>query len=108
MARHIEINSNQIDWAPTRWPGIWIRSLRRDSETGARASLLKFDPVHHMSHHLHPAGEEALVLEGRLRFEETWYETGAYLYSPPGSSDDVYSDSGGLLFVSLPQPAVHP
>jgi quercetin dioxygenase-like cupin family protein len=108
MARQVEIDSNQIDWTPTRWPGISIRSLRRDPETGARASLLKFDPGAYMSRHLHPAGEEAFVLEGRLRFEETWYEAGAYLYSPPGSSDDVYSDTGGLLFVSLPEPAVHP
>jgi quercetin dioxygenase-like cupin family protein len=108
MARQIEINSTEIEWTSTRWAGIWIRSLRRDEMTGGRASLLKFDPGSYMDRHLHPAGEEAFVLDGRLRFEDTWYEAGAYLYSPPGSSDDVYSDTGGLLFVSLPQPAVHP
>jgi hypothetical protein len=46
------------------------------------------------------------VLEGRVRFEDSWYEAGYYLYSPPGSMDDVYSDTGGVLFVSLPKPHV--
>ena len=56
--------------------------------------------------HLHPAGEEVFVLEGRARFEETWYETGFYLYSPPDSADDVFTDTGAILFVSLPKPHV--
>jgi hypothetical protein len=54
---------------------------------------------------MHPAGEEVLVLEGRVRFEDSWYEAGYYLRSP-GSMDDVYSDTGGVLFVTLPTPHV--
>ena len=81
--------------------------LRNDKETGAFATLLKFDAEAQMPRHTHPAGEEAFVLEGRVRFEDTWYETGCYLYSPPGSSDDVYSDIGAVLFVTLPKAAIH-
>ena len=44
------------------------------------------------------------VLEGRVRFEETWYEAGFYLNSPPGSADDVFTDTGAILFVALPKP----
>ena len=107
MAREVEVDSNQVEWLPTRWPGITSKWLRQDTHTGARASLLKFEPGSHMPRHLHPAGEEVLVLEGRVRFEESWYEAGCYLYSPPGSTDDVCSDTGGVLFVMLPQAAVH-
>ena len=55
---------------------------------------------------MHPAGQEVLVLEGRVRFEHSWYEAEYYLRSPLGSMDDVYSDTGGVLFVTLPTPHV--
>jgi anti-sigma factor ChrR (cupin superfamily) len=106
MARDIEVDSNKLEWKPTRWPGIFSKSLRRDELTGNR-SLLKFEADSYMTRHMHPAGEEVLVLEGRVRVEDAWYEAGCYLHSPPGSSDDVYSDTGALIFVALPKPAVH-
>jgi quercetin dioxygenase-like cupin family protein len=107
MARAIEIDSNTLEWTPTRWEGITRKGLRREEQAGSR-TLLKFGPNSYMTRHMHPAGEEMLVLEGRVRVEDSWYEAGCYLYSPPGSSDDVYSDVGAVIFVSLPKPAVHP
>ncbi len=104
--RDLEVDTNSLDWSPTSWAGIYRKVLRNDAETGARASLLKFDANTRMPKHMHPAGEEVFVLEGRVRFEDSWYETGYYLYSPPGSSDDVFTDTGAVLFVSLPKPAV--
>jgi len=41
-----------------------------------------------------------------VRFEDAWYEAGYYLYSPPDSSDDVFTDTGAILFVALPKPHV--
>ena len=106
MARDIEINANEMDWVPTQWSGIYRKLLRNDPVTGARAVLLKFEAGSRLPRHMHPAGEEVFVLEGRTRFENTWYEAGHYLYSPPGSEDDVYSDEGAVLFVTLPKPHV--
>jgi len=104
--RDIEINSNALDWTPTAWEGVYRKTLRNDSETGARAVLLKFDANARVPKPMHPAGEEVFVLEGRVRFENTWYESGTYLYSSPGSSDDAFTDTGTVLFVSLPEPHV--
>ena len=87
MAREIEIDTNKAPWTPTQWPGISRKALRRDEQTGARAGLLKFEPNSHLPQHMHPAGEEVFVFEGRVRFEDSWYEAGYYLYSPPGSMD---------------------
>ncbi len=106
MARSIEVDTGNLRWSSTKWSGISRKLLRNDSSTGARAVLLKFEANSRLPRHLHPAGEEVLVLEGRVRFEEAWYETGYYLYSPPGSADDVFSDTGAILFVSLPKPHV--
>ena len=106
MARSVEVDVNKVDWTPTQWPGISRKVLRHDAVTGARAGLLKFEANSRLPRHMHPAGEEVFVLEGRVRFEETWYEAGCYLYSPPGSSDDVFTDTGAILFVALPKPHV--
>lgn len=104
--REIEIDSNALDWTPTSWTGIYRKLLRNDPQSGARAVLLKFEPNARLPKHMHPAGEEVFVLEGRVRFEDTWYESGYYLYSPPDSSDDVFSDTGAILFASLPKPHI--
>jgi quercetin dioxygenase-like cupin family protein len=106
MARSIEVDANKVDRIPTGRPGIWRKLLRSDAATGARTVLLKLEANSRLPRHMHPAGEEVFVLEGRVRFEETWYDAGYYLYSPPGSADDVYTDAGAILFVALPTPHV--
>jgi quercetin dioxygenase-like cupin family protein len=106
MARSIEVDVNKVDWTPTGRPGISRKLLRNDAATGARTALLKLEANSRLPRHMHPAGEEVFVLEGRVRFEESWYDAGYYLYSPPGSADDVYTDAGAILFVALPKPHV--
>ena len=106
MARSVEVDVGKLNWAPTKWTGVSRKLLRSDTATGARAVLLRFEANSRLPRHMHPAGEEVLVLEGRVRFEDTWYGTGFYLYSPPGSADDVFTDTGAILFVTLPKPHV--
>jgi len=106
MARTVEVDSGKLSWTPTQWPGISRKLLRSDPATGARASLLKLEPNARLPRHMHPAGEEVFVLEGRARFEDSWYDAGYYLYSPPGSFDDVFTETGAVLFVALPKPHV--
>ena len=103
MAREIEVNTYDLEWEATNWPGISRKVLRNDPSTGARAVLLKFEAGAHLPLHKHPGGEEVYMLEGHARFEDTWYEAGHYLYSPPDSKDDVYSDAGAIMYVSLPK-----
>jgi quercetin dioxygenase-like cupin family protein len=106
MARTVEVDAKRLSWAPTSWPGISRKLLRNDASTGARAVLLKLEPNARLPKHMHPAGEEVFVLEGRVRFEQSWYDAGFYLYSPPGSADDVFTETGAVLFVALPKPHV--
>lgn len=44
-------------------------------------------------------GKEMLVLEGDFQDERGDYPIGSYMRFPPGSKQESYSDSGGLLFV---------
>ena len=106
MPSEIIIDSNSIGWQQSKWAGIHRRLLRLDAETGARTVRLKFEPGAMLPRHMHPGGEELFVLDGRVRIEGKWYETGWYHYQPPDSVDDVFSDTGATLLVMLPRPHV--
>jgi anti-sigma factor ChrR (cupin superfamily) len=105
MADETAIDTGRLDWAPSRWPGVLLKVLRRE-EDGPRTVLMKFEPSGRVPRHMHPAGEEILVLEGRVGIEGVWYQPGCYVPSPAGSSNDAYSDTGGLALVTLPKPHV--
>ena len=49
--------------------------------------------------HLHPGGEELLVLEGALEDEEGRYEVGDWLRLPPGSRHTLRTTEGCLYYV---------
>jgi len=106
MTEEVIVDSSTLAWQPSKWPGISRRQLRLDADTGGRTVLLKFEPGALLPRHMHPGGEELFVLDGRVRIEGKWYETGWYHYQPPDSVDDVFSDVGATLLVTLPKPHV--
>ena len=57
--------------------------MSRDAEY---TTLLRLEAGVRFRSHSHPAGEELFVVDGRIRIEGTWHESGWYIYSPPGAS----------------------
>jgi anti-sigma factor ChrR (cupin superfamily) len=106
MTGELTIDSNMLAWEQSKWPGIRRRQLRLDAETGGRTVLLKFESGALLARHVHPGGEELFVLDGRVRIEGKWYETGWYRYQPPKSVDDVFTGTGATILVMLPKPHV--
>jgi hypothetical protein len=54
-----------------------------------------------------PKGEEVFILEGRLQVDgDKWYESGWYMHASPGSANEVSTDTGALLLVTLPKPHI--
>ncbi len=81
-----------------RWP------LEREApESGQVTSLVEYLPGTHFPAHLHPKGEEILVLSGVFSDDGGDYPAGSYLRSPAGSRHAPYSAAGCLLFVKLNQ-----
>ena len=104
MAGEISVDYRQVIWEPSRGPGIYRKMLRGDREK-EYTSLLKLDPDTRFPKHRHPAGEELLVLEGRIKIEEDWYEAGCYVCTPPDAVHDVFSDTGAIMLLRMPAPA---
>ena len=104
MAGEISIHYRDVEWEPGRGPGIHRKMLHGDREKDY-TSLLKLDANTRFPRHRHPAGEELLILEGRIRIEGDWYEAGCYVYTPPDAIHDVYSDIGATMLLRMPAPA---
>ncbi|WGL16299.1 DUF4437 domain-containing protein [Microbulbifer bruguierae] len=88
--------SNEMDWidvvdgSPMRFdlggtpvPGLYIKMLYRDKETGFYTRLIKAKPnwrEHPLAHH--PVFEEAYTLEGSFNFNFGEMEPGTYFFRP--------------------------
>lgn len=104
--------SNKVDWKPLiengiNYKGISVKSLYFDKATNrSRAILLKFEKDASYPYHIHPAGEEILVLEGSCIIHNELLNQGDYLYTPPTGKHSVKSETGCLLFLSVPEEVV--
>lgn len=76
--------------------------LDRVGEEKARAtSIVRYAPESHFPRHMHPGGEEILVLSGTFSDENGHYPAGWYLRNPPGSSHQPFSVQGATILVKL-------
>lgn len=104
--------SNHKTWEPLiengiHYEGVFVKSLYFDKATNrSKAILLKFDKGASYPYHTHPAGEEILVLEGSCSIHTETLNQGDYLYTPPKGEHSVKSDTGCVLFLSIPEEVV--
>ena len=91
-------------WIKSPQNGVERVMLDRIGEEKARAtSLVRYAPSSYFPHHLHPGGEEILVLSGTFSADDAHYPAGWYLRNPPTSGHKPYSDEGAVIFVKLRQ-----
>lgn len=101
--RHV-VTPEQRVWVAAPVAGIQRQYLDRSGgEEAVATSLVAYAPNSHFPRHMHPGGEEILVLDGVFSDESGDYAAGSYLRNPSGSSHAPYSDSGCTLFVKLRQ-----
>ena len=91
-------------WQSTKVPGVSVRPLRRDAETGESTALVRFEPGARFPAHNHPAGEEVFVLEGDVLIGPDQLRAGDYLYTPPEGRHAASSRDGCVFLVTLPKP----
>lgn len=101
------VRSQQLEWRPLGEPGvtgIYIKELLFDHETQrAPTILLKFEAGATYPAHNHPGGEEIFVLEGDLKLGKDHLFAGDYLYTAPDGKHAVWSQSGCIALLKVPQ-----
>jgi anti-sigma factor ChrR (cupin superfamily) len=96
------LRSEELPWQPSPAAGIQRRLLSREGGEDARAtSVVRYAPGAAFSAHVHPQGEEILVLSGEFEDEHGVYPAGTYIKNPPGSGHAPRSTAGCALFVKL-------
>jgi quercetin dioxygenase-like cupin family protein len=89
------------------YEGVCVKSLHFDKATNrSKSILLKFEKGASYPFHIHPAGEEVLVLEGSCEIFGETLSQGDYLYTPPAGKHSVTSNTGCVLFLSIPEEVI--
>ena len=102
LHQRVVIDSHAVAWQPSPLPGVERRPLERlAAESGRTTSIVRYAAGSSFKAHLHPLGEEILVLEGLFTDETGDYGPGTYLRNPPGSAHAPSSQPGCTLFVKL-------
>lgn len=96
------VHTANSEWLDSPQAGVKRIPLERLlPESGPVTSVVKYEAGSSFSAHLHPGGEEILVLDGVFEDGDGRYPVGSYIRNPPGSSHKPFSRAGCVLLVKL-------
>ncbi len=103
------VDVDALPWQSTRYPGIRIKTLLFDRNSGLVSSLMKMEPGAELPDHEHVLIEQTWVLEGHLvdksgPDEGIECKAGQFIWRPAGSRHAAHSPKGGLMlaFFQIP------
>ena len=94
-SRYIDVPS--LPWQPTRFPGVEIKVLMEDPETGLQTVLSRMAPGAVLTDHMHVDIEQTWVLEGSLVDHEGEAKAGTFVCRPAGSRHTASAPNGAVL-----------
>lgn len=96
----LTIDTNQSTWRPGLVPGLSVLPLHEHD--GISTALVRWAPHTQFQSHMHPGGEEILVLQGLFRDEYGEYPAGSWLRNPRWSKHTPYTGAeGALIYVKV-------
>ena len=102
FTRRASLAPENYQWVSSPQNGVERVMLDRVGAEKARAtSIVRYAPDSNFPHHLHPGGEEILVLSGTFSADNIDYPAGWYLRNPPNSGHQPYSKEAAVIFVKL-------
>ena len=91
------ITVNDLPWQETKFPGIRIKVLMEDLDTGLQTVLTQMEPGSVLTDHEHIELEQSWVLEGSLVEHEGEVTAGNYVWRPAGSRHSASAPKGALV-----------
>ena len=102
-SRYVEVAG--LPWKPTPCPGIDMKILLEDTETGLLTALFRWQPGAELSLHEHVEVEQTFVLEGSLVDDEGEVRAGNYyVWRPKGNRHTARSPNGALVLSMFLKP----
>jgi anti-sigma factor ChrR (cupin superfamily) len=87
------------EWLPGMKQG--LRVLPLHDYAGESTAMVNWAPGSRFQRHVHPGGEEILVLEGTFSDEHGDYPAGTWLRNPPWSAHTPFSREGCTILVKV-------
>jgi len=101
-SRYVDVES--LPWEPSRFPGIDMKTLMIDEETGMLTSLVRMAPGAQLPFHEHTDIEQTWVIEGSLKDDEGEVTVGNFVWRPGGSQHSASAPNGALLLSFFTKP----
>lgn len=103
-SRYIDIES--LPWKPTLTPGIDMKILMQDKDTGLMTALFRWAPGTALPRHEHVDVEQSYLIAGSLVDEEGEVTAGNYVWRPARSRHVARSPNGALVLTFFLRPNV--
>jgi len=94
------IDPSKMEWAATPFPGIKMKVLYADKNSGMSTVLFQMEPGAIVPFHEHTGLEQTYMLEGSLEDEEGKAYPGSYVWRP-GGTKHVAVAPNGAIFLSM-------
>ena len=103
-SRYVDVG--KLPWKPTPCPGIEMKVLLEDKESGLLTALFRWQPGSVLTLHEHVEVEQTFVLEGSLVDEEGEVTAGNYVWRPKGNRHTATSPNGALVLSVFLKPNI--
>lgn len=103
-SRYVEVD--KLPWKPTPCPGIDMKVLLEDKDTGLLTALFRWQPGSELTLHEHVEVEQTFVLEGSLVDDEGEVTAGNYVWRPKGNRHIAKSPNGALVLSIFLKPNI--
>jgi anti-sigma factor ChrR (cupin superfamily) len=97
---------DDLPWKPTPCPGIEMKVLLEDKDTGLLTALFRWQPGAELSLHEHVEVEQTFVIEGSLIDDEGEVTAGNYVWRPKGNRHIAKSPNGALVLSVFLKPNI--
>ena len=98
------VDPETLPWRPTDYPGVEIKVLMQDEQTGLLTALFRWAPGSELPLHEHVEIEQTYVLEGSLEDDEGVATAGQFVWRPAQSRHVARSPNGALILAFFLKP----
>ena len=100
----VSVAVDELPWKPTPTPGIDMKILVEDKETGLLTAIFRWGPGTELALHEQVEMEQSYVLDGEFEDDEGVYTKGNFVWRPKGHRHTARSPKGALVLCFFLKP----